>query len=520
MSALFLASECILEKMEKMKKTIFILGFLSSFWIVQNSYGQIELPPPSETPHTDMAEPSAYHHTVFLDEYNIPEQAKVIQLPKPTETNRVPKSLTLREAILIALRNNPDVINSELTRITDKYAVELAHYQFEPHYTLDGNATFTSGQLPTYSLDSTVTVQSPIGTTYGADYSTAFDGTGSTVSASISQPLLQGAGYVNQIGYENSLDGEEEAKLAFKGGIITLVSTVITNYLALVQGENNLVAQKRSLDELETTLQQNRLQVKVGRMAPADLLEQESSLESTRVSYEQQLSTQIQNYQSFLLTLGLLPTAKIKVVPNIEVFNYKVPKLKDAIRIAFENNIGYQTALIAMRSQKRSIILAQDALKPTLDVTATETLSGLGTSSPAEGESVTVNGSVPIDNFTERVELINTRIAVQQQELLLEQTKETLISDVTNQLTGIDSFRTQMRLAEQAVKLQNETLQNAIKRQKFGKATMFEVVQQRDTWLSDQLSFIGTEIDYDNGIVDLQMLLGITLDQWNVKLRF
>ena len=66
-------------------------------------------------------------------------------LPKPKDIQQKQLSLSLTESILLALRNNPEVISNKLTRVTDKFALVVAHNQFEPQYSFKSNVNFNNG---------------------------------------------------------------------------------------------------------------------------------------------------------------------------------------------------------------------------------------------------------------------------------------------------------------------------------------------------------------------------------------
>src|SRR5581483_1619101 len=62
-------------------------------------------------------------------------------LPLPQTTIQKPKLLTLEDAIVLALRNNPLVRSARLQRISDQFALELANYAYEPQFKFTANAT-------------------------------------------------------------------------------------------------------------------------------------------------------------------------------------------------------------------------------------------------------------------------------------------------------------------------------------------------------------------------------------------
>ena len=64
-----------------------------------------------------------------------------IELPiAPNGQHKKMLKLTLHEAILLALRYNPNIQNAELDRIIQRYQLRLAHNAFELQYALAGSA--------------------------------------------------------------------------------------------------------------------------------------------------------------------------------------------------------------------------------------------------------------------------------------------------------------------------------------------------------------------------------------------
>jgi hypothetical protein len=64
-----------------------------------------------------------------------------VELPTSPQSNtQKPRHLSLKEAILLALRYNPNIQNTELDRIIQRYQLRLAHNAFELQYALAGTA--------------------------------------------------------------------------------------------------------------------------------------------------------------------------------------------------------------------------------------------------------------------------------------------------------------------------------------------------------------------------------------------
>src|SRR3990167_2930256 len=71
-------------------------------------------------------------------EYMLENWIALPESPKPRSSK--PHFLSLREAILLALRYNPTIQNAELDRIIQRYNLRLAENEFELQFALAGTA--------------------------------------------------------------------------------------------------------------------------------------------------------------------------------------------------------------------------------------------------------------------------------------------------------------------------------------------------------------------------------------------
>ena len=157
-------------------------------------------------------------------------ELKTSPLPKPQETILEPKLLTLQEAIVLALRNNPAIHSSRFQRISDKWALELANYAYQPQLSLTGNVIFTQGERVGYNVSPGVTLNTRYGTQFTVSQTNNTDNRGQQTQATVTQPLIRGSGFVNIIPWLNAQDSELTARQTFKNSAMDMVSQVITNY--------------------------------------------------------------------------------------------------------------------------------------------------------------------------------------------------------------------------------------------------------------------------------------------------
>ena len=118
------------------------------------------------------------------------------------------------------------------------------------------------------------------------------------LSLSISQELLRGFGWnVNRTLIRRSLIGEAKSVEALRSQVMGTVFSVQQAYWALVGARENLKVQRLGLRLAQDLLRQNRIQVKVGTLAPIDELQAKAQMAaaSTQVITAENLVRQSQD---------------------------------------------------------------------------------------------------------------------------------------------------------------------------------------------------------------------------------
>ena len=456
----------------------------------------------------------------------------ITDLPLPQRIPQIARHLSLRDAIDLALRENPNVKISELQRVLDKFNLEASIHntyavQWSP-FTVSN--TIQNQAYPTWNATGGFQVTSSTGTIVSLQQTNNLLGGWGQTTLNLTQPLLQNFGYeFNHITYANALDNEMIARLNFKNSVINAVVSVITAYRSLVTSYNNLDAAKQSLKAQEEGVAQDKLKVNVGQMAPSDLVQAQANVESTRLNVVQQEQSLRQAYQSFLTSLGLRPDIKVIIDKKITVGHETVPSLQECTALGLKYNIAYLQALFNLNIAKRSLIQAENSRKWTFNLTTSSTLgsqrSGVGNpiteNTPSQENPVLgFNLSIPFDNVTLKQNVVSAKISIQNDEMNLEQQKETLVSTVMVDWDTIRNNMQQIKIAKEALKLQEKTVQNAELKLKYGMSSVFEVNTLQTQLLTQQQQLISTEIAYLNSITSLYQFLGLTLHEWHIKLRY
>ncbi len=433
------------------------------------------------------------------------------------------KMLTKQEAVLLALRNNPQIKSARLQRVVDKFSLEVARNEFEVHYSLSGLAEYDADGDLAVRGGPGVALKLPMGTEVSVQSNTSVFGT-HTGSASfrLKQPLLRGFGTdVNLAGLRNAKDAECINRLNFKEHFQNTITLVISAYHQLVQDYNTLAVDKASLKDSLDSLKGARLQIKAGNRAETSITQTEAQVARQNFTITSNENTIKQDTQKLLILLGMNPHANISVEQVIDISNVTVPSEKESIRLALKNNIAYQTNLITLKTLKRNLLVACDAQRWDLSLNATsQELLVIQDNPEFNDRRAWLDLTIPIDDKPRQQQLVNAKITLDKFKIDLAKNEQQLISDVITALSDIKAQQQQIHLAEQTVKYSEQSLRIAQKKLQFGRSTEFEVTSLLTQLTSEKQTLINQKINYLNTVTKFEETLGVSLDRWHVQLNY
>ena len=463
--------------------------------------------------------------------------ARVAPLPAPAETKTAPLHLTLHEAILLALRQNPAVISAGYTRLMDKFGLLVAHQAYLPQFTLGGQTNWVPGSGPVNTVNAGANLNTIYGTQFGVNYNnTLSSGNGPVVTSfSITEPLLQGFGRrVNEIPWLNALDNEKISRLSYKGLVMERIVTVINAYYTLVQDQQNLAIQSRAVEHAKKTVADSALRYRVGQLAKTEWLQQEANYETTRLSWLRQKSSMLSDYQALLAELGLPAKATLAIDTQITLKPKKIPDLNTAINLALNNNITYQQQRIALRAMERAVISAKDAARWQLNLTANYAISGTNNwlqfinannnqnaqvYNAQNSPSIIAALSIPINNMPQKQAMMRARWQEEQAKLQLATSRENLIRQVTNQIQQLENMQLTLKSSERQVRFARENMEAAQIKYRYGRISAFELNQLQEQLIQQETNLVATRLSYLNQEATLNQLLGTSLQVWHIQLR-
>jgi outer membrane protein len=459
------------------------------------------------------------------------------------EKNTGVLNLPLDEAILLAVRHNPNVQSSRLSYIADKFDLWVQEWEFKPHYFFNASASTNRNMANNgwvgghnYNVSPSVTLLTPIGTRFklsATNSKTINYNPG--VSFNFIQPLMRGFGRaIVEASLNDARDSMIISRLTIKGTLRSTITSVINVYLSVVAAERAVKIDEDAVKTAKTSVAQTKLFIQAGHMAGNELVTVEANAASAQTFLENDKNNLAQARYALLAVIGLDPNSPIHVPSlNIDklIHKYHFPTLDNAKKRALENDVQYQTELITLHGQKaRNVLSAEDNMRWELNVEANvATGNGNGNGQNAglnslfngvnQAQSIGLTLNIPIDNQRARQALLNARLAIKQANIVLRQDKWKKETDAINGWNNVLSAERALHFAEDAERLQEKTYQVSYQKYLHGLIDSLELQSALSSLIQAKQVLLAARISYLRALVDLDELTGNTLKTWQIDVR-
>ncbi len=487
-----------------------------------------------------------------------------------------PLPLSLEDAFRLALRNNLDLRSERLTPEIAETEIKKAKGVFDPFVFSDFSYDYSSEPLSS-QLQGTET-------SYFRKESTLFDiGVGKPIrtggsmklkldlnrfesnstflvinpyystrlSLSFSQPLLKNAGIAFQTA---PIRIAEKLHLVSRDRWEEFVTDVLVQvsqaYWDLAFAFENLQVRKKSLELAKELLRDNETQVRLGTMAPVDLLQSQTgvALREEEVIGAEALLESAQDVLKGLLQLDQAPTYSSTQVLPTDVPSLPPPqedtRLEDAIDLAFRNRPEYRAALKELETKNLQIKVAENQLLPALDFVGSVGLNGLAGSavptsdftaiqqlspleqllvlfgvipsptftSPLEGKwgesfdelfnpdshqwNLGLRFEYPLGNNTGKAEYRKARMDGHRSLWALRSLEQKVVLEVKEAWRDLEVNRKKIKTSETSVRLARQQLEAEHKRLSLGLSTNYQVLQMEEDLRKVQINSLRAKVDY------------------------
>ncbi len=472
-------------------------------------------------------------------------------------------SLSVKDSIIYALRNNFDVEMSKLTTKATEYDITTEKARFDPALNLSGNINntvtpinnkliggFGATAISPYveegrTADAVLQSLIPTGATVSLEYNIFRDYTDPNpfrllnpsymnfIQAQITQPLLKGAGWF----YNRSLiyiarNNKKISLAQFRSRAIEVSNSVQETYWNYIRAMENLKVATKSLERAEDLLKKNEKQVEVGTMAPVDVIDAESGVAS-RVELVISAKNAIKDQEDELKRIMNLADNSIisdaTIIPTDKpVFKPEKVELKDAIKIAMEKRpelteLQLVTENAGMQTRRR-----KNELYPQLDFTGGVTYTGLGKevsdandstfSEKFQGEFMGLMLSIPIGNRSARSAYNKSKINEQQTRINVKKKELDIVVEVREAVRQVSTNVERVKATRKARELAAKRLENEEKKYNVGRSSSLEILRQQEVLTIAEFEEARASIDYEISLGSLERAKGTILEVYDIML--
>jgi len=410
---------------------------------------------------------------------------------------------------------------------------------------------FETGTLVNLGLTNT-------GVTTNATRSDFSPATNSALALTVTQHLLQGWGTpVNSRQIRIAKNNREVSDLTFKAQVITTVSAILDLYWDLVSYNENVRVQREALAANERLLRDNTKQVEVGTLASIEIVRAQAEIAAAQQALtvaQTQLLQQETILKNALSRTGLvspevaaahvIPTDHI-TVPDVEA----ISPIQDLVAQSFASRPELAQFRILIQNQEIALRGTKAELMPTLDLVGSLSNNGLaGTVNPLPAAggiprspteffiggygtvltqlfhrnfpnySIGFNLNLPLRNRAAQADMINSELALRQQQVGIQKMENQIRVEVQNAVIGVQQTRAQYDAALKQRLLQIQTVEAEQKKLEMGVSTTYNVIlTQRDLTTAESNVVTATSA-YSKAKVELSRSTGQTLYDNNVSM--
>jgi outer membrane protein len=408
------------------------------------------------------------------------------------------RTITLPQAISIALAENNTIRFARNTTILDSLAVRQARYQFLPNLAASTSASkrLLSGSEGQNSVSGTGGLQSNV---------TLFNGGQNTNAVRQAQQTLQASAF--DLGRARQ----------------TVVFTVATDFLDLITGQEQLRVQQENLTAQEEELRQLQEFVNRGTRPIGDLYQQQAAVASTRLALVNARRTTEIARVSLMQDLVLDPRVEWifeTPVPGTGPAAQQTFRLDSLIAVALQQRAEIQAQQFRVRAAETEIAIARGGRLPV--ITGSGALNSqfatggdqsiLNQIDARRGASVGVGVSVPIfDRGAVSIARQRAQVQLENELLTLRDQEQAVALEVRRAYVDYIAAQEQLAAATSQQQAAALALQAAQARYRVGSSTFVEVTLARAQLIQAQSAVVSARsavvfqqalMSYYTGVLD------------------
>ena len=448
----------------------------------------------------------------------------------------VEQRLTIAESIVLAVSNNRDLASGRLGLLAQQLSVEDAEdgFRASPSVDVSVNRNSTAAALgretvATLRASPKVTLRIPTGGQFSLSADNRVsdeDDASQFVTLELTQPLLKGAGVaVGTADLVTARRAERIGLLAFRAAVMEVVTRTVYAYRDLVKSMRGVEIAERSLERARDLVAVNRVLIETGRMAEQDIVQSEANVAERELGLT--VAEDALNDAHLALVDILDIDSRTRIVPTEELRVEPAREDPDrGVELALRSRPDYRQALLKIENDRLALLVADNARKWDLNLTASTRLGHTGRSLSEAYDRfdddyfVGLNLNIPLgvnESARDRAHH-RARISVRQSEIGLAELRQAIDVDVRRAVRDVEVRFRRTELARQARALSEQKLEIERAKLAAGLSSNFRLVRFEDDLVASQTSEIDAIIAYLNALTALDRVLGRTLETWGIEI--
>lgn len=480
--------------------------------------------------------------------------------------------LTLQEAIRIALQRNLSVVISRHTLASAQNSVLSNKGIYDLNGQLDLNASSTKSPATTQLAGAQISDQkqqdwnlrlsqlTPLGGTGGIDWTNSRFKTNSSfsllnpyyttsLSAFYDQPLLRNFGRdVTEHNLTVARTNRDISSNNFELQVTDVVQRVIDAYWNLVEAQEQLVVAQESLKLAQELHQQNKIRVKVGTLAPLELVQSEAGVATRQEEIISARSAvgDAADQLRLLLNLDQGPAWSASIVPESDPATEAIDiDLPQSIQDALKSRPELLNQALQVENRRVDKLFADSQIKPRLDLQVQYTLNGVGEKlirDPASGMIIDIlpggygdalnqltgenfggwniglTLAMPIQNRTAKGNAAAADEQLASATTQLDQSKQQVVTEVRTAARAVETAEQQITSAKVSRNLAEKNLDAERKKYDNGMSTSYQVLQIQNDLAQARSREVSAVVGYRRALAEYYRATGNLLHQNGIEL--
>jgi outer membrane protein TolC len=473
---------------------------------------------------------------------------------EPTDIGEL--RLALREAVVLALKNNLDIVIAGYDPRIKFEDITIRKAVFDPAFalTLDANRTVspTATQLAgatvntseNRDVNTSLTQKLPFGASYNlsmtnnrfktnSQFATLNPSYKTFLTLSITQDLLKNFGVdVNTAPIKIARNTRAISITQFRQQANTVITDVHNAYWGLVFAIENLEVQRRSLRLARELEDLNRARVRVGVAAPVEVTQAEAQA-AARVQDVITAEKAIKDAEDRLKLIINFPDgeriwARTLFPADTPPFETVQVNTDASIQEALEKRPDYTAAKLTLQNTDLNLRVARNQLLPSLQLQGNVGLNGLNGSAGGDLDRMTSGDftqwsaalvlTYPLGNRSARSAFVQSKLSHDQAETALLNLKRQIIAQVREAVRRIEADVRRVQATRAARVLAEEQLRVEQKRLEAGVTTTFNVLSFQRDLAAAQASEVQAVTTFNQDLAYLELQKGTVLEKNRLEL--